>query len=142
MAPVWPVIPPELAGEADETLTDLHLQLERLRGRCSGYPDAPTGELLRAAALVERACEWFAEQAEEKPAGDRVFAVLPRSTRGAVTVQAIAIAAQVSPSTARRHLQALVDAGRACTVWEDRRRATLYYRNPLAGERTTNGGPT
>ncbi|HEX6620420.1 MAG TPA: helix-turn-helix domain-containing protein [Solirubrobacteraceae bacterium] len=139
MAPVWPVIPPELAAEADETLTNLHVQLEQLRGRCSGYPDVPTGELLRAAALIDRASTWFAEQAAEKPAGDRVFAVLPRSAEQAVTVEAAARAAGVAPSTARRYLQQLVHEGRAFAFTNAEHRSTRYYRNPLNGERTTYG---
>lgn len=142
MAPVWPVIPRDLAAHADAGITRMADELDEIRGRCAGYPEAPLSEMQRAVALLDRARAWFAEEATEKAPVDRVFAVLPRSVGGAAMVDAIARAAGVSPSTARRHLQALVDAGRACTVWADRRRATCYYRNPLAGERTTNGGPT
>jgi DNA-binding transcriptional ArsR family regulator len=139
MAPVWPVIPQDLADDVAEQLAGIATDLEQIRGRCAGYSEAPGAELLRAAALVDQAREWFADEACEKSPAERVFAVLPRDARDAAMVAAIARAANVSPSTARRHLQVLVDAGRACTVWADRRRATCYYRDPLAGERTTNG---
>lgn len=142
MAPVWPVIPQDVADDIDARLTRMADELDEVRNRCGGYPEAPLGELQRTVALLDRARAWFAGEAREKLPVDRVFAVLPRAAHEAATVEAIARAARVAPSTARRHLQALVEAGRACAGHDGERRGVRYYRNPLAAERTTNGSTT
>lgn len=139
MAPVWPVIPEQLACEIEADLAGIATRLDAIRGRCAGYPEAPKDELKRAIALLDGAHDWFARQAAPRPTADRIFALLPRSAHEATTVEAVSHALGIAPSTARRHLQQLVHEGRALVFTNTERRASRYYRNPLNGERTTYG---